>query len=62
MQGMDDGGNKEWVTVETRKERADAKARKGRTKPRAPYLCLGVRPMSGSGEEASKIFAFNALT
>jgi hypothetical protein len=62
MQGMDDGGNREWVTTETRKERADAKARKGRTKPRAPYLYPGVRLTGGSGEEASKIFAFNALT
>jgi hypothetical protein len=33
MQGTDDGGNREWMTAATRKERAVEKARKGRTKP-----------------------------
>jgi hypothetical protein len=38
MQGMDDSGDREWRTVANGKERVDSKARKGRTKPCAPYL------------------------
>jgi hypothetical protein len=38
MQGMDDSGDREWRTAANGKERVDSKARKGRTKPCAPYL------------------------
>jgi hypothetical protein len=44
------------------KRRQLQRARKEQMKPWAPYLSPGRRPTGGSGEEANKVSAFNALT
>jgi hypothetical protein len=60
--GKDDGGGGEWLMKAKERECGRKGLGRDTRKPWAPYLYPGRRPIGESGEEASKVFAFNALT
>jgi hypothetical protein len=58
----DDGGDGEWLIEAKGRECGRKGLGRNTRKPWALYLYPGRRPIGGFGEEASKVFAFNALT